>query len=213
MQPSLLRQQFRAEGLQAVADEVIADGDLELEDALALSRASLPILGKIVELWLTTRAASAAAVPGALPIQRTASLPESPRRVGQRLADWVSYCQTLIAYRDEFSPAAHAIAWYPVMSKTFLADQRDGDFTGVDVLRAIALARLLLPPEVEIQAPLATLGPKLAQVALNFGASHLGYVAPQDQPSHDPLIASFSVFDELAQSCLPTSIKEESTAS
>ena len=59
----------------------------------------------------------------------------------------------------------------------------------MEVLRAIALARLVLPAEIEVQAPLATLGPKLAQVALDFGASHLGYAAPDGQSSGDPLIA------------------------
>ena len=78
----------------------------------------------------------------------------------------------------------------------------DGNFTGVEVLRAIALARLVLPAEIEVRAPLATLGPKLAQVALEFGASHLGYVAPDGQTPNDPLMADPSVLDELAlRSC------------
>ena len=66
---------------------------------------------------------------------------------------------------------------------------RDGAFTGVDILRAIALARLLLPANVKIMAPLATLGPKLAQVALEFGASHLGCVAADGEMPGDPLTA------------------------
>ena len=74
----------------------------------------------------------------------------------------------------------------------------DGDFTGVEVLRAIALARLVLPAEIEVRAPLATLGPKLAQVALDFGASHLGYVALDGQTPNDPLVADPSVLDELS---------------
>ena len=79
----------------------------------------------------------------------------------------------------------------------------------MEVLRAIALARLVLPAEIEVRAPLATLGSKLAQVALDFGASHLGYVAPEGQTPNDPLVADPSVLDELLGSCHPTSLKEE----
>ena len=71
----------------------------------------------------------------------------------------------------------------------------------------IALARLVLPETVEIRAPLATLGPKVAQVALEFGASHLGYVAPDGQSPADPLIADPSVLDELLDSISRTEIK------
>ncbi len=61
--------------------------------------------------------------------------------------------------------------WYPIIDKPLDRDHTcDGGFTGAEVLRAIALARLLLPAEIQVQAPLATLGPKLAQVALDFGA-------------------------------------------
>ena len=74
----------------------------------------------------------------------------------------------------------------------------------MEILRAIALARLILPAEVEVQAPLGTLGPKLAQVALEFGASHLGYVAPDGQVPSDPLVADPGVLEELLGSCLPT---------
>ncbi len=89
----------------------------------------------------------------------------------------------------------------------------DDDFTGVDVLRAIALARLVLPANVRIAAPLALLGSKLAQVALEFGASHLGYVVGNQsgdggQSAGSPLLADQSVLDELCGSCSPTLLKE-----
>jgi hypothetical protein len=141
------------------------------------------------------------AVPRALPIQRVASLPESPRRIGQPLADWDSFCRTLFATRGELSPTGAAIFWYPIVSRPLDRDQgSDGDFTGTEVLRAIALARLILPAVVEVQAPLATLGPKVAQVALEFGATHLGYVALDGQTPNDPLVAGASMLDELVES-------------
>ena len=85
----------------------------------------------------------------------------------------------------------------------------DGEFTGVDVLRAIALARLVLPANVRIAAPLSTLGPKLAQVAREFGASHVGFIDGEGRMSDCPQAADREVLDELQGSCSPTPLKEE----
>jgi 2-iminoacetate synthase ThiH len=83
------------------------------------------------------------------------------------------------------------------------------DYTGVEVLRAIALARLLLPENVQIVAPLTTIGPKLAQVALDFGATHLGYVGSNGEPLEGPLAVNVDELKELQQSNAPTALKEE----
>jgi len=207
---SFLWRQFIAAGLTSVAEKVAAGRDLELEDVLTLSRASLPLLGKMVELRSLANDTGGAAVRKALPIDRVAALPQSPRHVGQAPTDWESFCRTLIALRGEFSSSAAATVWYPSLGTPLDRDDaRDGDFTAVEVLRAIALARLVLPTEIQVQAPLATLGAKLAQVALDFGASHLGYMAFDGQTSNDPLVADPSVLDELTESCLPTTLKEE----
>ncbi|MGO9109472.1 MAG: hypothetical protein ACLP9L_09580 [Thermoguttaceae bacterium] len=204
---SFFWRQLSAAGLAAVAEKVASAQELELNEALALSRASLPLLGKLVELRPTARDSGDSAARQALPIDRVASLPESPRPVGQALTDWHSFCRKLIALRSEFSPGPAAIFWYPVVGKTLdRGDPGDGDFTGAEVLRAIALARLILPEQVQVRAPLATLGPKLAQVALGFGASHLGCVAFDGQTSNDPLVADSNMLDELMESCLPTSL-------
>ncbi len=52
--------------------------------------------------------------------------------------------------------------------------------TGYDDVRVVALARLALPPAVSIQVDWPRYGPKLAQVALAFGADDLYGVAAQD---------------------------------
>ena len=205
LQGGFLWQQLSAAGLAAVAEKVAAGCDMDLEDALLLSRASLPLLGKMVQLRPAAGGARDAAVPAALPIERAASLLESPRGVGQVPAGWESFCRTLISTRGEVCSSGPAIFWYPNVGQSLDRDLGcDGNITGVDVLRAIALARLVLPAEVEVRAPLAMLGPKLAQVALDFGAGHLGYVAPDGQTPNDPLIADPSLLDELVGSCLPT---------
>lgn len=55
--------------------------------------------------------------------------------------------------------------------------------TGYHDVRMVALARLALPGVGRIQVDWAQYGPKLAQVALTFGASHLDRVSPIDDPA------------------------------
>lgn len=52
--------------------------------------------------------------------------------------------------------------------------------TGYDDVRAVALARLALPSVRNIQVDWAQYGPKLAQVALTFGANDVDRVSPLD---------------------------------
>jgi hypothetical protein len=111
---------------------------------------------------------------------------ESPRlalAVGQPVAAGEPWIDALLALRDAFCPAGHLAVWYPAL--TVALDQSslpDGEASGLEVLRAIALARLLLPHEVAIGAPLTTLGEKVALTALEFGAAHFGPVAA-DRPT------------------------------
>jgi hypothetical protein len=197
--------QIEAEGMGAIADKLTAGDELELDDAIALSSASLPLLGKLVELRsadLPVRAAE-----GDLPVERVASPTGLKPQWGQPLADWESFCRALIATRDEFASRQSESFWYPILSKPLDQDTpSDMDFTGAEILRAIALARLVLPVEIAVRAPLASLGPKLAQVALDFGASHLGCVAPEGQMPTDPLVADSTLLEELSGSITPTDI-------
>ena len=55
--------------------------------------------------------------------------------------------------------------------------------TGYDDVRAVALARLALPSVKNIQVDWAQYGPKLAQVALTFGANDLDRVSTVDDES------------------------------
>ena len=55
--------------------------------------------------------------------------------------------------------------------------------TGYDDVRAVALARLALPGVRDIQVDWAAYGPKLAQVALTFGANDLDRVSTVDDPA------------------------------
>jgi 2-iminoacetate synthase ThiH len=55
--------------------------------------------------------------------------------------------------------------------------------TGYGDVRLVALARLGLPEARTIKVDWQQYGPKLAQVALTFGANHLDRVAPVDDPA------------------------------
>lgn len=55
--------------------------------------------------------------------------------------------------------------------------------TGYDDVRAVALARLALDHVPSIQVDWQQFGPKLAQVALTFGADDLDRIAPAEDPS------------------------------
>lgn len=86
--------------------------------------------------------------------------------------------EPLIAELLEVRAFGHLAAWAPQLATPpDRSELAGGDPLGADVIRAVAIARLALPSRVEIRAPVAMLGPKLAQVALQFGATHLGPAA------------------------------------
>ena len=60
----------------------------------------------------------------------------------------------------------------------------DKPTTGYEDVRLVALARLALPVSIEVDWTLY--GPKLAQVALMFGADHLDAVSPTSDPAMGP---------------------------
>jgi cyclic dehypoxanthinyl futalosine synthase len=53
--------------------------------------------------------------------------------------------------------------------------------TGVDYLRIVALARLVLDNVMHIQAGWVTEGPNLAQLALSFGADDFGGILMEER--------------------------------
>lgn len=61
----------------------------------------------------------------------------------------------------------------------------DTPTTGYDDVRMVALARLALGAR-SIEVDWSLYGPKLAQVALTFGADHLDAVSPLDEPEAGP---------------------------
>ena len=125
------------------------------------------------------------------------------------MADWRSFAERLLELRDSVAPDRPTRFWYPIVDRPLERGHNDLGPSAVEVLRAIALARLALPLHIDIQAPLATLGAKLAQVALEFGASHLGWVTTPGQNSEDPLVADAQILNEVSESFVPTALTEE----
>lgn len=74
--------------------------------------------------------------------------------------------------RNEFQ------VWFPwSLGSLDHMENLGGQPLGLQLLRAIALGRLMLPKLPFIRAPLSLLGVKLAHVALEFGANDLGFAA------------------------------------
>ena len=77
----------------------------------------------------------------------------------------------------EAVPSIHAVA--PLPREQSIAVPT----TGYDDVRSVALSRLGLPSMKNIQVDWAQYGPKLAQVALTFGANDLDRVSIDDDAS------------------------------
>ena len=128
---------------------------------------------------------------------------------GQPLSRDGDFPRELLAVRDGLAGTGRWSAWYPRPGEPLDRSSLEGDeVSGWEVLRAIAVARLVLPGEVEIRAPLATLGAKVAQVALDFGATHLGPVAADPSTAAEWELPGLERFDELIEGCVATAVGE-----
>jgi aminodeoxyfutalosine synthase len=79
-----------------------------------------------------------------------------------------------VELRERF-PQVHAISPLPMSLAAFRPT------TGYEDVKVVALARLAVPEDTRIQVDWQRYGPKLAQVALTFGADDLDNVSPSDE--------------------------------
>jgi len=87
-------------------------------------------------------------------------------------------CRRLIDARERLVDTGRFLAWQPELVVGLdAATLSPDDPTGLEAMRAIALARLALPAQVAVRAPWAMFGTKTAHAALFFGASHWGLMA------------------------------------
>lgn len=123
------------------------------------------------------------------PIDRIADLPAAlaAARAAGVAVRCLSLQKPLTGDRTEFLLALRAIvAQYPEVEAVAPLPREQSiavPTTGYDDVRAVALARLALPSVKNIQVDWAQYGPKLAQVALTFGANDLDRVSTVDDPA------------------------------
>jgi len=101
---------------------------------------------------------------------------------GLRLAPSGSQVDQLEKVRELHASTGLVRAYAPLPAEA----PSDRPSTGYDDVRAVALARLLLTDVESIQVSWATYGPKLAQVALLFGADELDAVPAEASPDLGP---------------------------
>lgn len=88
------------------------------------------------------------------------------------------FIRGLEAFRDLSEQHHEFQVWFPwSLGSLDRMENLAGQPLGLQLLRAIALGRLMLPKLPFIRAPLSLLGVKLAHVALEFGANDLGFAA------------------------------------
>ena len=99
----------------------------------------------------------------------------------------------LLEVRYRLAPSNRLAVWFPWTDATsgksrWVVDQA----FAVPFLRVIALARLFLPREVAVRAPSSVLGKHLAGIALQYGASDLGFVAVDSRTAESLDLARMS---------------------
>lgn len=193
---SFVRRQWERSGLLPIAQRLVSGKQLAEEELQQLARAELPLLAKLVEHKRTAilptsgqagsgivqanhpEEADAAATIGFRVLCRqelrseSGSRPGLPPRFLQELRRWDAWCRSVKVARTW-------ILVLPAPLETGVVT--DSQPLGEEVLRAIAVASLVLPNEVEIQASVVDFGIKTAQVSLDFGATRLGLPAADRQ--------------------------------
>lgn len=115
---------------------------------------------------------------GALEAARTAGLPVDRFTLERLVEDWPALVERLGELQRDGGPIGRLA---PLPRRP----EAQGS-TGFDDVRQVALARLLVPAVASIQVDWALHGPKLAQVALTFGADDIDAVVSLDAESTSP---------------------------
>jgi aminodeoxyfutalosine synthase len=150
--------------------EKLAHGDrMELREQLAHLR------HEGLELLAEARIDDLQDAPGALAASRAADLPVACLTVGPPPADGILASLARAADALRAAPAVRAFAPLP-------REQGPEATTGYEDVKAVALARILLAVD-HVQVDWRVHGPKLAQVALTFGADDVDNVAVEDDVS------------------------------
>lgn len=201
--------QLEAAGLRSIAEKIISTSNLTLDDLYALWSTSVSLLGKLVELRFGRK------IWGQdLPVDQVGSSTgsaDSTTAIGQPLGPAETFLQELLAIRDSLQESGVPLVWYPeVVTLPEQAAVAADEASGIQILRAIALARLVLPGWVQIRAPLAALGEKLSTTALEFGATQLGAVAADEATARQRNLPTPEDLAEMLTNRQPTRASNDS---
>ncbi len=97
----------------------------------------------------------------------------------ETLEDRVEHLGRIRDLQDECAPFRAFITWNFQPEETQLAIAKKA--TGADYLRTVAVSRLFLDNFDNLQVSILTQGPKIAQLALNYGANDFGSVMIEEQ--------------------------------
>lgn len=97
----------------------------------------------------------------------------------ETLEDRVEHLQRIRDLQDECAPFRAFIAWNFQPEDTKLPIPRKA--SGFDYLRTVAIARIFLDNIPNLQVSILTQGPKIAQLALGYGANDFGSVMIEEQ--------------------------------
>ena len=87
-------------------------------------------------------------------------------------------CLELLVLKRRVGALGRLRVWFPWFRSAVSRFSNIGDQAlGIPILRAIALARILLPQEVRIRAPISALGKHLGELSMLCGADDFGYAA------------------------------------
>ena len=144
--------------------------------------------GALADVLKQLKAAGLDAIAEA-PVDRVADLPAALRAVQQ--AGLVLNCLSLqkplnesrTSYLLKVRDIVTQFPWLQAVAPLPREQSIAVPTTGYDDVRAVALARLALPSVKNIQVDWTQYGPKLAQVALTFGANDLDRVSTVDDDS------------------------------
>ena len=100
----------------------------------------------------------------------------------------------------ELSESGLVEHWFPFTSKNSDTSIHDNQPLGAQMLRAVALGRLVLRDVDYIRAPLTMLGVKLSTAAQSFGANDLGFAAVDSRTSEKLGLIKMSDIQGLVES-------------
>lgn len=166
MESSLLKLALKKEGLEQVAKKVIDGEKLSKAEIKGLYAAPLPVLAKLVEL--------------------TTSHTEVSIRSKELEKNSDTYFHLLPEDADDFIEQLCNLSdlstWVAITpSKLDSLDLSSSKPLGFQVLKYIAIARIVLGNSVRICAPFNLLGENLSTLAISYGANDLGYIKEEQQ--------------------------------